>query len=123
MAKGLYDQNLLDAIESYLQSELESKGARIRDFYYCTAAKSENHPWRKPAPGMIFAAQEEHHLNLEGACFIGDKWSDVECAVRAGLKPILVLSGVTRPDQWKNWAHQPVEVYENLLEAANALIL
>ncbi|MEL6739815.1 MAG: HAD-IIIA family hydrolase [Planctomycetota bacterium] len=54
------------------------------------------HPWRKPAPGMILAAARELHLDLTKSWLIGDMPRDLEAAVNAGIPEahtILVTTG------------------------------
>ena len=45
------------------------------------------HPWRKPAGGMLRAAAQELDLPLAGAWMIGDAARDLEAGVDAGLRP------------------------------------
>src|SRR5947209_807251 len=78
VALGITSPEELAKITEALQKTVEGFGFRIQQFYHCIAKDSENHPWRKPSPGMILAAQQEHTLDIEGAFFIGDKWSDIE---------------------------------------------
>lgn len=53
---------------------------------------------------------------------VGDKWSDIECGHRAGLKTILVHSGVTAPGDSETWAIQPDHVCSDLMEAARFIV-
>lgn len=43
------------------------------------------HPWRKPAPGMLLAAAELFGLDLSRSWMIGDAERDVSAGVAAGL--------------------------------------
>ena len=43
------------------------------------------HPWRKPAPGMLLAAAADLGLDLRRSWMIGDKERDIEAAVAAGV--------------------------------------
>ncbi len=61
--------------------------------YYCADLPGTNSARRKPAPGMIFEAQRDHHLDLARSYFIGDKTSDIECGRNAGVRTILVQTG------------------------------
>lgn len=122
VAKGITPLEELDKMNEALQAQLRPPGMQIRKFYYCTALKGENHDWRKPAPGMVFAARDEFGLDLAGAFFIGDKDTDMECAVRAGLRPLLVLSGVTASHEVSQFAYPPEAVFPTLAEAAAYVI-
>jgi histidinol-phosphate phosphatase family protein len=66
----------------------------IDAFYFCPYHPSGNlpqytreHPWRKPAPGMILAAAEDLDLDLSRSWLIGDAQRDVEAGIAAGLPP------------------------------------
>jgi D-glycero-D-manno-heptose 1,7-bisphosphate phosphatase len=118
VALGVTPPEALDAINEKIQKAVEPYGFQIKKFYYCTAHDSENDPCRKPAPGMILKARDEFGLELSGAYFVGDKDSDMECGLRAGCLPLLVLSGVAGHGDWHDWPHQPYKVFKNLLEAA-----
>ena len=49
---------------------------------------------RKPNPGMILQAQSEFDIDLAESFLVGDKESDIEAGLRAGIKHnILVKSG------------------------------
>ena len=48
---------------------------------------------RKPAPGMILEAAEEHGIDLARSFMIGDRNLDIECGRNAGVKTILVQTG------------------------------
>ena len=61
--------------------------------YYCPDLPGTNSPRRKPAAGMIFEAQRDHHLDLARSYLIGDKTSDIECGRNAGVRTILVQTG------------------------------
>jgi D-glycero-D-manno-heptose 1,7-bisphosphate phosphatase len=47
---------------------------------------TREHPWRKPAPGMILAAAAELHIDLAGSWLVGDAERDVEAGIAAGLR-------------------------------------
>lgn len=112
----------LEKMNHALQRHLEPYGFGIRDFYYATALASEPTSRRKPSPDMVLEAARDHGLDVRCAPFIGDKWSDIECAVRAGCRPLLVLSGVTSPGESRSWRVRPEAEFDNLLSAARYLV-
>ena len=61
--------------------------------YYCADLPETSSARRKPAPGMIFEARRDHHLDLARSYFIGDKTSDIGCGRNAGVRTILVQTG------------------------------
>jgi len=44
----------------------------------------KNHPWRKPNPGMLEAANKLMKINLSKSWIVGDKSSDLEAGLNAG---------------------------------------
>ncbi|HJU84310.1 MAG TPA: HAD family hydrolase [Holophagaceae bacterium] len=52
-----------------------------------------DHPERKPNPGMLTRAAEEHGLDLARSWMVGDKAIDIEAGRRAGCRTCLVLTG------------------------------
>jgi D-glycero-D-manno-heptose 1,7-bisphosphate phosphatase len=122
VALGITPEAEIEKMEVHLQSLLRPHGFQIRRFYYCKALRGEDDELRKPAPGMVFAARDEFRLDLSGAFLIGDKDTDIECAHRAGLRPLLVMSGVTSPGEPESWSFAPERTFPTLLEAAEFLV-
>lgn len=118
VALGMTPPRVLDQVDRAVQGAIAPHGFQIKRFYYCTAHDGEQHPWRKPAPGMILAARDEFGLEIGGAFMIGDKDTDMECGARAGCRPLLVYSGVTPVGGERWFAHPPERAFANLLEAA-----
>jgi len=48
---------------------------------------------RKPAPGMITDAAEALGLDLARSWMVGDRWRDVDCGQRAGLRTVFIDFG------------------------------
>lgn len=119
---GLTTLAELERITGAIREAALKHGADIKKFYYATFAQDEDPSWRKPGSGMLLAAAAEFGLDLSGAFFIGDKWSDAECATRAGCKFLLVLSGVTAPGEHEGWEHKPERVFRDLARAADWVV-
>lgn len=69
-------------------------GARplLRAVYYCpyhpdgsVEMYRREHPWRKPGPGMILAAAEDHDIDLASSWLVGDAERDAQAAIAAGI--------------------------------------
>ncbi len=97
VARGFYGLEDVDIFHNHIQSELAKKGAYIDAFYSCPYHKDgiipeftiDNHPDRKPNPGMILKAFNDWPIDKDNSFLIGDKNHDVEAAKRAGIKGIL----------------------------------
>lgn len=100
VARGYYGEDDVRALHAHMATHLESGGARIDAWFYCPhhpeAAVSRYRvqcDCRKPEPGMIRQACAQFDIDLARSFVIGDKRLDVESAVRAGARGILVRTG------------------------------
>ena len=92
IAKGYFtDRQLNDAL-IYLSDLLATAGVVIDDFYYCPHAADQEIPCdcRKPNPGMILKAAQEHDIALGDSWMIGDIWADSGAGIAAGCNTILI---------------------------------
>jgi D-glycero-D-manno-heptose 1,7-bisphosphate phosphatase len=48
---------------------------------------------RKPAPGMITDAASNLGLDLARSWMVGDRWRDIDCGQRAGLRTVFIDFG------------------------------
>ena len=94
ISKGLMAHEDVINVNAKINELLSSEGASIDAFYYCPFHPDNDPPektiCRKPSPFMIVQAAEEHKISLSGSYMIGDKASDVECGLNAGVKSILL---------------------------------
>jgi len=79
----------LQAMHRHIFDEAERRGLSILALYYCDAPNDE-HPNRKPNPGMLLEAAREHDLDLARSWMVGDNGSDVVTGQRAGCRTIFV---------------------------------
>jgi D-glycero-D-manno-heptose 1,7-bisphosphate phosphatase len=54
---------------------------------------------RKPAPGLVHQAAERLGVPVDGCVVVGDIGADIEAAVAAGARGILVPNDRTRPEE------------------------
>jgi len=101
VARGYFDEGAVMAFHAAMQAQLAEAGAFVDAFYHCpyhgegtvAAYTVENHPDRKPNPGMILKAMAEHPVIPERSFIIGDNPSDLEAGRRAGLPGHLYTDG------------------------------
>jgi D-glycero-D-manno-heptose 1,7-bisphosphate phosphatase len=91
IGRGYFSESDYCAVEREFLHQLGE--GLIDGTYYCADLPGANSARRKPAPGMIFEAQRDHHLDLARSYVIGDKPGDIECGRNAGVKTILVQTG------------------------------
>jgi D-glycero-D-manno-heptose 1,7-bisphosphate phosphatase len=90
IGRGIYTEAAMQAIHEKIQEEV---GGLIDAFYFCPHLPCDGCACRKPAIGMIESAMTEFDIDLENSWMVGDKKTDVETALAAGLRGALVLTG------------------------------
>ncbi|MBS0530763.1 MAG: HAD family hydrolase [Proteobacteria bacterium] len=100
VARGYFSEDELRVLHDWMRGELSAQGARIDDIRYCphhpdgsVAGYLEDHPWRKPAPGMILDLMRHWPVRRAGSFVIGDRETDIEAALAAGLPGYLFAGG------------------------------
>ena len=82
----------LEAIHDQLRADFESDGLTLLDVYVCTDHWNSESEFRKPEPGMFFAAANRHKFRLDQVIYVGDDVRDGLAAGNAGCKCVLVSS-------------------------------
>jgi D-glycero-D-manno-heptose 1,7-bisphosphate phosphatase len=121
IGRGIYSRQDLDRIHHKMMQSVSASGGKISRIFYCPHHPDDGCQCRKPQPGLIHQIADYLETPVEGAPFVGDRISDMEAAIAAGCKPILVRSGVG-DQSLANTAHPDVPVYWNLAAAAQAII-
>lgn len=116
VAKGLLTASELEGIHTRMCQELAAQGASITDVYYCPHESKPPCSCRKPAPGLLLKAAQEHTIDLQGSWMIGDSAIDVEAGRKAGCKTILIMDG-SSPEE-----SQADLQAETLLDAARQML-
>ena len=62
-------------------------------FRFVPAGYLEDHPWRKPSPGMIHDLMAHWPVRHAGSFVIGDRQSDIEAGQAVGLPGFLFAGG------------------------------
>jgi D-glycero-D-manno-heptose 1,7-bisphosphate phosphatase len=100
VARGFFTEDDVNTLHDWMRSELAGQGAVIDDVRFCphhpdgsVAGYLENHPWRKPSPGMILDLMAHWPVRRQGSFVIGDRPSDIEAADAADLPGFLFAGG------------------------------
>ncbi len=102
-ARGYFPVELVEAVHCRMEALLALEGARLDGVFYCPHHLQASVPeyrmscdCRKPRTGLIRQACERLEIDLARSYVVGDRYSDIELAHRAGLKSILVQTGYGR---------------------------
>lgn len=105
IARGITTPEQVEDVNRYLNELLATWGTAYDRCYYCPSHPDYPDPkydrfeeCRKPATGMVDRAiadflAEGLVVDRSASFFIGDKVVDIECGLRAGLRPVLVRTG------------------------------
>jgi D-glycero-D-manno-heptose 1,7-bisphosphate phosphatase len=121
IARGLFDTATLIAIHAMLQRQAAQAGGRIDAFFFCPHAADSSCDCRKPQPGMLVEVARRFNVSLKNVYMVGDARRDVEAAVAAGAKPVLVLTGKGSKTQAEGKLPPGTEVFEDLAAFAGRL--
>jgi D-glycero-D-manno-heptose 1,7-bisphosphate phosphatase len=132
IGRGYYTWREFEDVQARIREGLAAQGAMIDGEYACgyySPSALEFEPgaahFRKPEPGMLELAASEMGLNLAGSWLIGDKPSDIEAAIRAGLRgAIHVATGygtATRAEVAAMAAGHNVQFADSLAAAVSLL--
>ncbi len=92
IGRGYYTEGDFAALTKWMCERFNGQGAPIAAVYHCpyhpehgVGSYRRDSDWRKPGPGMLMAAARDHGLHLPGCLLVGDKESDIEAALSAGI--------------------------------------
>ena len=88
IARGYYTEENFHSLTSWMTKEFSKHSIEIKKTYYCPHFPdiSGECSCRKPSSGMLLQARDEFDIDLEKSILIGDKESDIEAGIGAGLK-------------------------------------
>lgn len=97
IAKDKFTMSAFEKMKEKVRDELKAQEASVDAEYYCL-----HHPegknidyklicdCRKPKPGLILQAADEHDIDLTSSWMIGDGVNDIQAGQAAGCKTILL---------------------------------
>jgi D-glycero-D-manno-heptose 1,7-bisphosphate phosphatase len=101
VGRGFYSEDDMRALHARMAQELAQAGGHIDAFYHAPhhpdapldTYRHPDPPDRKPNPGMILRALSEWPIDKAASILVGDKPSDLEAALRAGVRGVLFSGG------------------------------
>ena len=126
VARGMCTMEEVREIHRKLQTELGERGVYLDDILFCPHHPDKGYPeenrefkvecdCRKPGIGMLLECQKRYHIDLAASWFIGDMTVDIETGVRAGMRTVLVQTGLKGHDG--KYTAMPTIAAEDVYEA------
>ena len=129
IGRGYYSEADFQRVQDRVITLLGDHGAPVRASYHCphhpTEAKGEyltRCGCRKPAPGMVEAAIAEHDLDPARSFMVGDTLNDVAAGQAAGMRGVLVRTGLGTQNEAKIGEVQPDYVAEEIDDAVSNFV-
>lgn len=94
VARGTQTREVVEAINARLIAELSLDEIRV------CYEDGDDAVCRKPNPGMLLEAAQQHSIDLPASYLVGDRWRDIEAGRRAGCRTVFIDRGYDerRPD-------------------------
>jgi len=121
VARSLFDVTTLFAIHDTLQRAAAQVGGHIDAFFFCPHAADSACLCRKPQPGMLVEAARRFNVAIEDVYMVGDALRDVQAAVAAGARPVLVLTGKGKKTREEGHLPPGTQVFPDLAAFAEHL--
>lgn len=126
IARNLCTLEELERIHAQLETELGRYGTYVDAIRYCPHHPDRGYPGerakykivcdcRKPSTGLIDKCVEEFHIDLSKSYMIGDTTTDIRTGKNAGIRTILVKTGLAGGDG--KYGDMPNMIAENILDA------
>lgn len=99
IGRGYYSENDFKKLTAWMIKQFEQNNIKIDKVYYDPyhpihgkgRYKKDSYN-RKPNPGMIIEAKNKFNLSLEQSILVGDKITDVEAGINAGINDLFLIS-------------------------------
>ncbi|MBI1344477.1 MAG: HAD-IIIA family hydrolase [Terrimonas sp.] len=118
VGKGLMTLDDLNAIHQKMVAAFNAQGGHIDQIYFADSLDND-HPDRKPNPGMAFLAQKDFPaVDLSKSIMVGNKLSDMRFGRNAGMKTVYIAT--THPEV--AFPHPDIDYrFDLLIDFAKAL--
>jgi D-glycero-D-manno-heptose 1,7-bisphosphate phosphatase len=120
IGRRYYSVSDLLLLNKELCEYLNCNSVKIEEIYYCPHLPEDKCACRKPSPGLILQAEREHAINLRRSFMIGDKLSDVEAGLRAGVGTNINIHQYATPKKQQDLNYSTAkDLYEAAVQIIN----
>lgn len=116
ISRGFYTQKDFDILTNWMIKEFANNDIIISGVYLCPHGPNDNCNCRKPKTGMIDQACNDLKIDLSNSWLIGDKGSDIECAINANIPNTIQVKTGHSFDESKSKATYVLENLKNINE-------
>jgi D-glycero-D-manno-heptose 1,7-bisphosphate phosphatase len=121
IGRGYYSEEQFHALTDWMCGEFDRQGAAVDKVYFSPyhptagiGVYRQDEETRKPRPGMILKAEQEFNLSLPNSVLVGDKSSDIQAGIAAGVGMNVLFSAVSHPEL-AGVDHVPVQALKDAI--------
>lgn len=92
IGRGYYTLEEFKALTEHMLFQFANKGIKITEVFFCPHSPNQECECRKPKPKMILDAAKKYNIDLKNSIFIGDKHSDMQAALHAGVGMKIIVA-------------------------------
>jgi D-glycero-D-manno-heptose 1,7-bisphosphate phosphatase len=92
IGRGYYTDEDFRILTAWKLNELKIRDIFIDEVYHCNHDPDSGCECRKPAPKMLLDAKEKFNIDMQSSWMIGDKKSDIDAAINAGVKNTILIA-------------------------------
>lgn len=119
IGRGIATAEQVDRVNRECARIAKESGASLDGIHVCPHAPDDHCVCRKPLPGLLLQAAEEHGYDLFRSYMIGDAHRDLLAGRAAGATPLLVRAGKEDPEGARHPAHL---TFRSLAEAVDWIL-
>lgn len=93
IGRGLFDRDALYAMHRKMRRVARIHGGHIDRIVFCPHHPDAGCECRKPKPGMLLQLLKSYAVSPGEAVLVGDSMRDLDAALTAGVRPVLLLTG------------------------------
>jgi len=112
VSSGRTGRSAVEAMHAQMRKSLP-----LDDIKVCYHRDEDRCSCRKPKPGLINEAAEQHGVDVKSSFLVGDRWRDIEAGRQAGCTTILIDTGYPQER-----ATQPDKIVTSLTEAVDFIM-
>ena len=108
IGRGLYSEEEFQQLTDWMCARFSDEGVEIARVYHAPTHPEEGIGIykresidRKPGPGMLFKARDALGLDLAASALVGDRETDIEAAISAGVGQRLLVDSDEAPEKTK----------------------
>jgi D-glycero-D-manno-heptose 1,7-bisphosphate phosphatase len=125
IGRGIITMAQAQIINQNIVSEIKKAGGRVDAVFMCPHTPQDQCDCRKPRPGLLLQAADQHKLDLSRSFMIGDSLADLLAGRAAGVRESILVRtgrGAVQAALPEALLLQPFPVFDSLYEALESIL-